>query len=222
MEIVALILGIIAFVLSFIPGCGLILGGIPAVVGVILAIVSLAKKKEKKGKAIAGLILSILSVFIMIGMTTILGIGTYIFNSDSSSDVDFKHIDSSLNTIINSTSKYTQYNTSSNTTNSTTNTTTSNETIGEKNALAKAKSYLNVMAFSYSGLVKQLEYEGYSHAESVYGADNCGANWKEQAAKKAKSYINTMSFSRSGLIDQLEYEGFTSEQAEYGVTAVGY
>lgn len=97
-----------------------------------------------------------------------------------------------------------------------------NASIGEKNALNKAKSYLNYTAFSYSGLVEQLEFEGFSNSEAKFGADNCGANWKEQAAKKAKQYMDYSSFSKKGLIDQLEYEGFTSEQAEYGAKAVGY
>lgn len=95
-------------------------------------------------------------------------------------------------------------------------------TIGQKNALSSAKSYLSIMPFSYSGLIKQLEYEGYSKDEAKYGVDNCGADWNEQAMKSAKEYINTMSFSRSGLINQLKYEGFTNEQAEYGVKAIGY
>jgi len=95
-------------------------------------------------------------------------------------------------------------------------------TIGEKNALSQAKNYLSIMPFSYSGLVKQLEYEGYSTDEAAYAADNCGADWNEQAAKNAQNYLDTMSFSRQGLIDQLVYEGYTSEQAEYGATAVGY
>jgi len=88
--------------------------------------------------------------------------------------------------------------------------------------LNKAKDYLAVMAFSYTGLIEQLEYDGFSHEEAVYGADGCGANWNEQAAKKAQSYLDVMSFSRSGLIEQLKYDGFTQEQAEYGVQAVGY
>ena len=81
---------------------------------------------------------------------------------------------------------------------------------------------MNYTAFSYSGLVEQLEFEGFSNSEAKFGADNCGANWKEQAAKKAKQYMDYSSFSKKGLIDQLEYEGFTSEQAEYGAKAVGY
>lgn len=97
-----------------------------------------------------------------------------------------------------------------------------NVTMGQKNALKQAKNYIDFMAFSYSGLVEQLEYEGYSHEDAVYGADNCGADWNEQAAKQAQNYLDTMAFSREGLIEQLEYEGFTNEQAVYGAEQVGY
>lgn len=87
---------------------------------------------------------------------------------------------------------------------------------GKKNALAQANSYLNAMAFSYTGLREQLEYEGYSTEEATYAVDNCGAHWSEQAVRKAEEYLNSMSFSKSGLIEQLEYEGFTHDQAVYG------
>ena len=95
-------------------------------------------------------------------------------------------------------------------------------TLGEKNALKKAKSYLNSSAFSYKSLVEQLEYSGFSHEEAIYGVENCEADWNEQAAKKAEQYMNFSSFSRDGLIEQLEYEGFTYEQAVYGAKQVGY
>jgi hypothetical protein len=95
-------------------------------------------------------------------------------------------------------------------------------TLGERNAARKALDYLRFMPFSRDGLIKQLEYEGFTHQEAVYGVDQSGANWNEQAALKAEEYLKLMSFSRSGLIDQLEYEGFTPQQAEYGVRAVGY
>lgn len=94
--------------------------------------------------------------------------------------------------------------------------------MGEKNAARKALEYLRFMPFSRNGLIKQLEYEGFTHQESVYGVDQSGADWNEQAALKAEQYLELMSFSRSGLIEQLEYEGFTRQQAEYGVRAVGY
>lgn len=95
-------------------------------------------------------------------------------------------------------------------------TSTANVSAGKKNALEQAYSYLNAMAFSYSGLIEQLEYEGYSTEEATYAVDNCGADWKEQAVRKAEEYLKSMSFSKSGLIEQLEYEGFTHEQAVYG------
>ena len=95
-------------------------------------------------------------------------------------------------------------------------------TLGQKNAIKSAQSYLGFMAFSASGLIDQLEYEGYSHEDAVFAVERCGADWNEQAAKAAKSYLDMMAFSRDSLIDQLIYEGFTAEQAEYGASAVGY
>lgn len=92
----------------------------------------------------------------------------------------------------------------------------------EKNAIKKAESYLSFTSFSRSGLIKQLEFEGFSHDASVVAVDNINVDWNEQAAKKAESYLSFTSFSRSGLMEQLEFEGFTKEQAEYGVTSVGY
>ena len=83
-------------------------------------------------------------------------------------------------------------------------------------AIQTAKSYLKHIAFSHDGLVGQLEYEGYSHEDSVFAADNCGADWNAQATACAKSYLKSLAFSYSGLIEQLEYEGFTEEQAQHG------
>lgn len=94
--------------------------------------------------------------------------------------------------------------------------------LGKKNALRNAKLYIQYMPFSYKDLVKQLEYEGYLHEEAIYGADNCGADWYEQAAKAAKQYLTYSSFSKQGLIEQLEFEGYTHEQAVYGVEHNGY
>ena len=97
-----------------------------------------------------------------------------------------------------------------------------NATSGEKNALAKALQYLDYSAFSYNGLIEQLEYEGFTSSEAQYGVDNCGADWNIQAVKKAKEYLNYSSFSRSELIEQLVFEGFTQSQAEYGVSHAYY
>jgi hypothetical protein len=97
----------------------------------------------------------------------------------------------------------------------------SNETAGQRNARKKAADYLSYTAFSRSGLIEQLEYEGFSTADATYGADSVNADWNEQAVEKAKDYLEYTAFSRSGLIEQLEYEGFTSGQAEFGVNGAG-
>lgn len=94
-------------------------------------------------------------------------------------------------------------------------------TLGQRNALDKAASYLSFTAFSYGGLIDQLEYEGFSLEEATFAADNCGADWNEQALLKAQSYLETTAFSYSGLIGQLEYEQFTTEQATYGADNCG-
>lgn len=67
-----------------------------------------------------------------------------------------------------------------------------------------------------------MEFEQFTHEEAIFAADNCGADWNEQAVKKAKSYLSFTSFSKNGLISQLEFEGFTHEQAVYAVEQVGY
>lgn len=95
-------------------------------------------------------------------------------------------------------------------------------TTGQKNALEAANNYLKIMPFSYSGLIEQLEYEKYSTEDATFAADNCGADWNEQAAKSAEKYLSIMSFSRDSLIEQLEYDGYTHSQAVYGAKQNGY
>lgn len=94
-------------------------------------------------------------------------------------------------------------------------------TVSQENAVEKAADYLDYAAFSRSGLIKQLKFEGFSTKDSTFGVDAQNADWKQQAAKKAKEYLAYSSFSRSGLIKQLKFEGFTAAQAAYGATKVG-
>lgn len=96
-------------------------------------------------------------------------------------------------------------------------------TLGEKNALNAAKSYLQFMGFSREGLKRQLvSFDGYTEAQATYAVDNCGADWNEQAYKSAQSYLAFMSFSRDGLIHQLtSFDGYTEEQAIFAVDKLG-
>lgn len=113
------------------------------------------------------------------------------------------------------------------TTTSTTTTTTSTTTttlgipVSKSQAVKSAASYLRYMSFSRIGLIRQLEYEGFSNEDATYGVDRQNADWFAQAAKMAASYLRSSSFSRSGLINQLLYEGFSQAEAEYGVNSVG-
>jgi Host cell surface-exposed lipoprotein len=92
----------------------------------------------------------------------------------------------------------------------------------QENARVSAESYLDSQGFSRSGLIEQLEFEGYSTEAATAAVDAIGVNWNKQAARSAKSYMDSQSFSQSGLIEQLEFEGYTYEQAAYGASRVGY
>ena len=95
------------------------------------------------------------------------------------------------------------------------------ETASEANARQSAEDYLKISAFSRSGLIKQLTFEGYPAKDAAYGVDANHINYNVQAAKSAKSYLELTTFSHSGLVQQLEFEGFTPSQAEYGVSQAG-
>jgi hypothetical protein len=94
-------------------------------------------------------------------------------------------------------------------------------TVSQENAIATAEDYLDFSAFSASGLIDQLEFEGFSTADAQFAVSHITVNWNEQAAKHAKDYLDLMPFSRQGLIDQLVYEGYTYAQATYGVNQTG-
>lgn len=94
-------------------------------------------------------------------------------------------------------------------------------TTSQKNALRSAQNYLSFSAFSYEGLIGQLEFEQYTHEDAVFAVDHCGADWNEQALKSAKNYLDFSAFSYSGLIKQLEFEKYTKEQAVYAADNCG-
>ena len=97
--------------------------------------------------------------------------------------------------------------------------------IAQQNAYRSAVSYLDFSAFSRSGLIDQLEYEGFATGDAEFALARLeaegGVDWNAQAAASAASYLEFSAFSRSSLVDQLLYEGFSAEQAEYGVSTTG-
>lgn len=94
-------------------------------------------------------------------------------------------------------------------------------TVSQEQAIGKAEDYLSYSAFSKSGLIDQLEFEGFSNSDAKFAVEHIAVDWNEQAAKKAKEYLDFSSFSRSGLIDQLEFDGFSAKQAKHGADSVG-
>ena len=106
MGIASLILGILSLILAVIPGCGIFLMIIPALVGLILGIVDAVKKSKsggKKGCAIAGIILSVIAP--IIGIVWTLVVGTAAINN-----ADVNEILSSLNEIAEESSTSSYYN----------------------------------------------------------------------------------------------------------------
>lgn len=95
-------------------------------------------------------------------------------------------------------------------------------TLSQQNAVDKGASYLEFTAFSRSGLIGQLEYEGFTTEDSTFAVDFIAPDWNAQAAAKAKSYLDMTSFSREGLYDQLAFEGFSDAEINAGLAAVGY
>ena len=64
--------------------------------------------------------------------------------------------------------------------------------------------------------MEHLEQEGYSKDACIFAADNCNADWGEQALKSAEAHVENGNYSYSSLLNQLEKEGFAEDQAKYG------
>lgn len=212
--IVTLITGMLALIGCWIPLLNII-SMIIAISGLIIGICSIVKFLNKRCRscalAITGMILSVITICIGSKINSVI-LNNFPENFKSTSNLE-------------------QLSQNSNTSSKGSNTSSSdivksdmptNLTLGQQNALKKAKSYLEYSGFSRSGLIEQLKFEKFSSEDAEYAVNNCGADWNEQALKKAKSYLEFSSFSSQGLIDQLKFEGFTQEQCEYAMRKIGY
>ena len=91
-------------------------------------------------------------------------------------------------------------------------------------AAVDAADYLNALPFSYSGLISQLEWEGYSTEVATYAVDTCGADWSEQAVlagQMALQYLDS-DLSAEELYDYMIADGFTEDEAYYALEVLGY
>jgi len=81
MGLAAMIIGIVAVVLGIIPGCGLVFGLPPAIVGLILGIVDVrnkSKAKQPKGTGMAGVVLNAVAIVFIIVWTLIFAAGAVV------------------------------------------------------------------------------------------------------------------------------------------------
>lgn len=88
-------------------------------------------------------------------------------------------------------------------------------------AVEMAEKHLEFDAFSRTGFIELLEYEGFSTEHATAAVDAVTQDWNEQAAAKAQSYLESRSWSPGDLMDQLLVDGFTEAQAQYGVDQTG-
>jgi len=81
MGLAAMIIGIVAVILGIIPGCGLVFGLPPAIVGLILGIVDVknkSKAKQPKGMGMAGVVLNAVAIVFIILWTLIFATATVV------------------------------------------------------------------------------------------------------------------------------------------------
>ena len=89
-------------------------------------------------------------------------------------------------------------------------------------ALEEAEECLRYGAYSYEGLIEELnEYRGFAEDTAVFAADNCGADWNEQAVQYADRMLDYGYYSYDGVVKLLKQNDFTEEQAVYGADNCG-
>lgn len=95
-----------------------------------------------------------------------------------------------------------------------------NTIYGNEGAVNSAKIYLKSMAASKTKIISFLKKKGFNEEEAIYGAENCGADWYDQALRMAMSYLNVQEFTYEQLALQLMIEGFTEDEIIYVLSVI--
>lgn len=207
----ATIVGGVALVFAIIPVLSF-LAWLPAIAAIVLGIIGLVRKNRTRGLAWAGLGLGVVAwiIAIIVSVASVAGLAGAVNDAvkeASAAPVEQPAVEEpAADPVAEEPSEAAA----------------PQMTTSQANAVAKAEQYLSLVGFSRTGLIQQLEFEGFPTADAEYAVDTIAPDWNEQAAKKAKTYLDASSFSRDSLIGQLVFEGFTQEQAEYGATANGF
>ena len=69
--------------------------------------------------------------------------------------------------------------------------------------------------------MERLVFDDFTKEQAAYGADNCGADWNEQAVEAAENMLKYGHYSYDGLVEALEYDDFIKEQAAHGADNCG-
>jgi len=99
MGLAAMIIGIIAVVLGFIPFCGYF-ALLPAIVGLILGIVDVKQKskaKQPKGKGMAGIVLNAVAIIVILLWTLVFAVGGAVTIPGVIEDFNVPPIERSIN-----------------------------------------------------------------------------------------------------------------------------
>lgn len=97
MGLVAMIIGIVAVILGFIPFCGMI-ALVPAIIGLILGIVDVTKKlkaKQPKGQGMAGIVLNAMAIIVILLWTLVFATGVVV-TRDVIIDINVPSIERSI------------------------------------------------------------------------------------------------------------------------------
>ena len=89
-----------------------------------------------------------------------------------------------------------------------------------RQALKKAQSYINHMAFSEKDLRGQLQYHEFSTEAINYAMENIVVNYTDECVDKAQSYLDNLAMSEQDLRGQLQYHEFSNEDIEYAIEKV--
>ena len=206
-----------AFVLAVIPFVSFV-AWLPALAAIVLGIIGLIVKNRKRLFAALGLGIGVLAIIVGIGVSvaSIAGVAssvgesieeTSIAQPEPAEEVEHPVEPEPTEEVVEPEAPAVEE---------------PQFSLSQSNALGQAENYLAYTSFSRTGLIEQLEYEGFDNADATFAVDQLQVDWNAQAALKAQEYLDYTSFSRQGLIDQLVYEGFSADEANFGATAVGY
>ncbi len=82
----------------------------------------------------------------------------------------------------------------------------------KSSAVEYAKELLKSDPYSYSGIYEELVEVGFSSNTAYYGADNCGADWYDEAYRLATSYLDSdQDITKSDLQVILANNGFSKD-----------